>query len=419
MIRMAVEAGQIPFQEAIDFFRSKVNLPTAKWDDLLRQAQVRAFSVAGMMRDDWLAEIRAAIDKAQVSGAGLKAFQDTFDTFVKRTGWQYYSRGETEEARSAWRAKLIYKTNMRVSYMAGRYKQLTDPDVLKYRPYWRYKHSGNEHPRRLHLSWNGLVLLATDPAWKVMFPPNGFGCGCDVEALSRRQLRALGKTGPDQAPNLSPWQETDPRTGQEETRYIGIDRGWEYNPGMEWLEGVVPKELTKPLPPAIGPRLAQTLPAMPPPEPVEPGRLLQAGQSAETYVDAFLGEFGLARNQSMAYRDKSGGIISITQSLFEARDTEGTVLGLKSDKFGRGPYTLLFADAIRDPDEIWIDWVPVRSGIVLRRAYIKRFILPRSKDVMFVRFEWTKDGWIAVTGFEARQGYVDDFRAGSLVYARK
>ena len=82
-----------------------------------------------------------------------------------------------------------------------------------------------------------------------MYPPNGWGCGCDVEALSERELRALGKTGPDQAPDLGAYEDTDPRTGQPETRYPGIDRGWEYNVGQEWLSGVVPKELRRPLPP--------------------------------------------------------------------------------------------------------------------------------------------------------------------------
>lgn len=412
------EAGPLPFKEAIDFSSAKVNLPTRRYDDLRHGAHVRAFSVAGMTRDDWLTEIRAAIDKAQVSGTGLKEFQNTFDEFVKRTGWQFNARGKTPEERSAWRARIIYKTNMRVSYMAGRYKQMTDPAVLKYRPYWRYKHSGALHPRKLDLSWNGLVLLATDPAWKIMFPPNGWGCGCDVEALSKRDLAKLGKSGPDEAPDLAPYQGKDPRTGEIEMRYLGIDRGWEYNPGEEWLNGVVPKELAQPLPPAIGPRAPAELPPMPNPTTVPAGRILPIGQSAEDYVSAFLGAFGLKDGQSGFYRDRSGGIVTVSQSLFEARDIDGKVLGLKADKQERGPFSLLLADAIQNPDEIWVDWASVRSGIVLRRAYLKRFELP-GKNGMFVRFEWTKYGWTAITGFDARADYLAQYRAGALLYARR
>jgi hypothetical protein len=40
-----------------------------------------------------------------------------------------------------WRTRVIYQTNLQTSYAAGRYQQLTDPDMLKVRPYWRYVHS--------------------------------------------------------------------------------------------------------------------------------------------------------------------------------------------------------------------------------------------------------------------------------------
>lgn len=411
-------ADGVPFQEAIDFLAGKVNLPTRRWDDLRHAAHVRGFSVAGVTRDDMLADFRAAIEKARREGTGLKEFRKDFDAIVDRTGWKYFSHGKSEEERRAWRARIIYTTNMRTSYMAGRYAQLTDPDVLRYRPWWRYVHSGARHPRKLHLSWNGLVLAATDPAWKVMYPPNGWGCGCDVEALSDRQLRALGKTGPDPSPDLSPYQATDPRTGQPETRYPGIDRGWEYNVGEEWLSGVVPKELQKPLP-AFGEAIEPAgLPAMPAPTRVPASRMLPAGQPDAAYIDAFLKPFGLKDDRGY-FRDASGGIVTISRSLFEQRDLAGNVLRTKASKLGRGRYAALMADTIMEPDEIWLDWAEAANGsVVLRRAYLRRMILDGGRSV-FVRFEWTKFGWIAVTGFNASETYLRKWRRGALIYARK
>lgn len=412
------EAGPIPFQEAIDFFAAKVNLPTRRYDDLRHGAHVRAFSVAGMMRDDWLTEIRTAIAKAQVEGTGLKEFQSTFDDFVKRTGWKFNARGDTDAARSAWRARIIYKTNMRVSYMAGRYKQMTDPAVLKYRPYWQYKHSGALHPRKLHLSWNGLVLAATDPAWKIMFPPNGWGCGCDVIALNKRQLAALGKSVPDETPDLGQYEGRDPRTGETETRYAGIDRGWEYNPGEEWLNGIVPRELAAPLPAAIGPRQPVDLPTMPAPQAVLADRVLPAGLAEQDYLDAFLGEFRQKKDDVNFFRDKSGGIISIGKALFEARAPGGEVLGSKLLKRDRAEYVLLLADAIKNPDEIWVNWVQMVTGIALRRSYLKRVLLPDGRE-LFVRFEWSKAGWTGITAFSpAKEGYLEAERVGALVYRK-
>ncbi|WP_174800690.1 PBECR2 nuclease fold domain-containing protein [Martelella limonii] len=411
-------ADQIPFKEAIDFLTGKVNLPTRRHDDLKHAAHVRAFSVAGVTRDDMLADFRAAIEKARSAGTGLKEFRKDFDAIVDRTGWRYNSHGKTEEERRAWRARIIYTTNMRTSYMAGRYKQLNDPDVLKYRPYWKYVHSGALHPRKLHLSWNGLVLAATDPAWRIMFPPNGWGCGCDIEALSARQLKALGKDGPDEAPDLRAYEDTDPRTGEPETRYPGIDRGWAYNVGEEWLNGVVPPELHKPLEPYdkdIAP--ATDLPALPEPAKARAEDLMATGLKAEAYVEAFLKAFQID-DEGGYFRDKSGGVITIGRTMFEQRNAQGEVLGLKANKRGRGAYTLLLAEAIKEPDEIWVDWAAVRSGIVLRRAYLKRVILPDGRSLL-ARFEWTSKGWTAVTGFDTTDAYLSQFRKGAMLYRRK
>lgn len=410
-------ADGVQFQEAIDFLRGKVNLPTQRWDDLRHGAHARGFSVAGVTRDDMLTDFRRAIDKARSEGTGFKEFQSDFNAIVERTGWKFYSRGETEEERRAWRARIIYTTNMRTSYMAGRYSQMTDPDVLKYRPYWEYIHSGALHPRKQHLAWNGLVLAATDPAWKIMFPPNGWGCGCDVQALSARELRALGKSGPDKAPDLGAYQSTDPRTGEPETRYPGIDRGWEYNVGEEWLQGMVPPPLRQPLPAVDAAPVARPLPPMPAPRTASAKDLLPLDLEPEAYVNAFLDKFAL-NNDHGFFRDPSGGIITVGRSLFEQRTADGEIVALKAGKRGRGQFAGLLAQAIIDPDEIWVDWALVKSGVVLRRAYLQRVVLPDNTQ-LFVRFEWTSKGWVAITGFDTKDAYLENFRRGALLYRRK
>lgn len=411
-------ADQVPFKEAIEFLQAKVNLPTRRWDDLRHGAHVRGFSVAGVTRDDMLSDFRVAIEKARSEGTGFNEFRKDFDKIVERYGWQYFSHGKTDEERAAWRSKIIFTTNMRTSYMAGRWKQLTDPDVMRYRPYLQYIHSGALHPRKLHLSWNGRVLRTDDPAWRYMFPPNGWGCGCDVEALSERDLRALGKSGPDEAPDLTPYQDTDPRTGQLEMRIPGIDRGWEYNVGQEWQHGMVPVELQQPLKPFGADMTPRQLPPMPKATPVQREDLLSPDLEPERYVEAFMARFGRQSDEAGYHRDVSGGIITVGRSLFEQRAQDGTVVGLKSGKRGRGQFAVLLADAILQPDEIWVDWAEVKSGIVLRRAYLKRVILDDGRS-LFIRFEWTKAGWVAITGFDTDDNYLENYRKGALLYRKQ
>lgn len=121
------------------------------------------------------------------------------------------------------RKPTAYDTNLRTAYQAGRYQQMTDPDVLASRPYWRYRHGDSRHPRPEHLAWDGMVLAADDPWWSIYYPPNGWGCKCSVEPLSRGGLERAGKEEPDQAPP----DEIDPKTGMP----AGIDQGWDYNVG--------------------------------------------------------------------------------------------------------------------------------------------------------------------------------------------
>ena len=84
------------------------------------------------------------------------------------------------------------------------------------------------------------MLHADDPWWRTNYPPNGWRCGCYVDALSRRDLERLGKSGPDKAPALKRHTVTvgtrgpSPRTVSVPE---GVDPGFAYVPGRESLAG--------------------------------------------------------------------------------------------------------------------------------------------------------------------------------------
>lgn len=223
--------GSLPFQEQIAFFRRKLNLPTATWTDIWEAAHDHAFVVAGANRIDLVQDFRQAVDRAIAQGATLAQFRKDFDAIVEKYGWSY-NGGRN------WRSRVIYETNLRTSYAAGRYAQLQS--LKKTMPYWRYRHSDAVmHPRPMHLAWNGLVLHADDPWWHTHFPPNGWGCQCTVEGLSEIDLEDLGKTGPDTAPPVDMQTVTvgvrgpTPRTVETPA---GVDPGFGYTPGKSAWE---------------------------------------------------------------------------------------------------------------------------------------------------------------------------------------
>lgn len=180
-------AFDLPFDEQIEFFRQKVRLPTQGYQDLTAQNHDKAFVVAGAMKADLLNDLHKAVLSAIENGDSLGQFSKNFDSIAKKYGW---TAGEG----NAWRAKIVYQTNLRVSHSAGRYHQMTDSDVLKARPYWQYRHITADNPRLNHKRLNNLVLRADDAWWTVNYPPNGWGCKCYARTLSQADMDRMGLT---------------------------------------------------------------------------------------------------------------------------------------------------------------------------------------------------------------------------------
>lgn len=214
-----------PFQAQIDYLVQKLRLPTERWDDIQARAHDKAFIVAGAAKADLLNDLHQAVIKAATDGAGLKAFQKDFKAIVAKHGWTGWTGEGTKEG-EAWRTRIIYSTNMSTSYWAGRYRQMSDPEVLKLHPYWRYIHAdGILHPRQAHLAWHGLTLPAEHPFWQTHFPPSGWMCHCRITSVTKKEGEASARAGLGQPP--AGWDKIDPKTGAQ----VGIDKGFDYAPG--------------------------------------------------------------------------------------------------------------------------------------------------------------------------------------------
>jgi hypothetical protein len=215
-----VKYGSLPFKEQIAYFRNKANVPTERWADLWKEAHNRGFMVAGAMQEDLLADFRKAVDAAISEGKSLNWFKSQFKQIVAKHGWEH-------NGAASWRSQVIYETNLRQSYTAGREQQIEQ--VKARRPYGIYKHSGSEHPRHDHLFWNNLVLPLDDPWWQTHTPINGYGCKCKKLTASQRTLDRLGLKV-SQAPNIEHYDWVDKVTGEVHSIPKGIDPGFDYTP---------------------------------------------------------------------------------------------------------------------------------------------------------------------------------------------
>lgn len=402
-----VSYGSLPFAEQIAFFRRKLNLPTNAWTDIWEAEHDHAFVVAGANRDDLVADFRAAVDKAIAQGTTLVQFRKDFDAIVAKHGWSY-NGGRN------WRSRVIYETNLRTSYAAARYAQLQEAKAS--RPFWQYVHSDSvQHPRPQHVAWNGLVLHADDPWWRTHFPPNGWGCQCSVRSLALRDLKRMGRDGPDQAPPED-LQTVDvgargatPRTIQTPA---GVDPGFGYAPGRDafetWLKPQATAAIERAAPDGAWRALTQTtakdlgrptrVPLQPAPVPLGP-----VLKTPEAVVDALRELLG---GDSRVF-DVHGLPVAISA------DVLGRHLG---KDLGRTPYLPLLLDLLADPWEVWyaLERNDATGKTRARARMLKGYDVGKGRVLLLVasEVEGLLEGWTMLQTWDL--AYVDRQRQGLL-----
>jgi len=260
----------LPPEKAIKFLKDKGFKFSWDWRETWQDAHKRSFTVAKVMREDILADIKESVEKAMADGLTLEQFKKELEPTLKSKGWWGQITGKPEEVRkellkrklikdaklihdgdepitvklgSPHRLKTIYRTNIQTSYMAGRYK--TQAENTDNRPYWQYVAVMDKRTRPAHARLNGRVFRYDDPFWNDFYPPNGWGCRCRVRALSdsnvkdrnldvdsakgqlSQEMKVVSKRTGEEKPVAV---YTDPLTGHR----ISPDVGWSYNPGMEF-----------------------------------------------------------------------------------------------------------------------------------------------------------------------------------------
>lgn len=404
----------LPFQEAIDFQRAKLGrlLPSRGYADTLGRVNSIGFAVAGAWKDALLRDIGAAVQDALEKGTGVAAFQKTFEEIAARHQWDY--RGAP-----AWRARTILETNLRSAYQAGRWQQAVR--LKESRPFLRLVAVLDTHTRPLHRAWHGTILPVDHPWWGTHFPPNGWGCRCTIQSLSQRDLDRRGWKVTEVLPGGETVERTITGIGRVRVPE-GIDPGFDHNPGQVLEAPFVPQLVDdlasgKVAPiarnaarqEALGTRSppAEPLPAMPPARRLDPARLLPPETTDEDAIAAFLAEFGSLEGEPVIWQDRAHGALAIGRQMFQTRGG-----ALKIGKGSRKEYLRLLADAMHDPDEVWValeamgadrtlpDGTRQAARLVVRRRHVMRFQDAQGNELAGVAaFEWDGATWQGRTVF--------------------
>lgn len=255
----------MPPEQAIEFLKSKVEIPTDGWTTLWREAHIRAFTVAQSAGFDVLGDIRSALVKALEEGQTFEKFRQELEPVLRAKGWwgkaidpetgeimkMYPGTTRPVEYGTPSRLRLIYEQNLQTAYMAGRYRAMTA--AVGSHPYWQYVAVMDDRTRPTHRVMHGRIFRFDDVAWSVAYPPCGWKCRCRAVPMSESDLNLEGLVPESAAGHIQELPVLDgagqPRLlpdGQPMTvkqiRLPGMDRpfrpdpGWDHNAAAHYPE---------------------------------------------------------------------------------------------------------------------------------------------------------------------------------------
>ena len=181
----------LPFQEAITYFTNKIPVTPEEFNRLAANARVSAFTITKAQSALQVAGVKESLQVALEKGS-------SFGEWKKHVNEIYDSLGVTKM--NPFHMDVVYRQNIQQSYMAGRYWQMTNPEVLKRRPYWQYLTVRDDHRRPSHRRQHGKIYPANHPYWNTWYPTNGFRCRCTVVSLSAAEIEERGLTVEEQLP---------------------------------------------------------------------------------------------------------------------------------------------------------------------------------------------------------------------------
>lgn len=401
-----VSPTSLPFQEAIDFLRQKVRLPTRTWTDLWEGMHARAFVVAGATKTALVEDFQNAIGKALEQGTTLAEFRKDFDRIVAEHGWSY-------KGGRGWRTGVIFNTNLRTAYAAGKWAQIQR--VKESRPYLRYVAVLDDRTRDEHRQWHGTVLPADDPWWETHYPPNGWNCRCTVQQLSDRDLDRFGYEVSEEAPpvEMEPREVNTPEGKTTIRAPKGIDTGFGYNVGeAAWGRGA---ELAK----LEGHGAFADLLAPGGSRPSDPGALkavaprARLGPRARSEDDLHRALRAALGGDEVILADPAGARVHVGQALVDH------MLAKASRRDGREAFFPFIRELIEAPAEIWAGFArsEISGRVVLRRRYVKLLDLGKDTSVALVA-DATGGYWSGFTFFRGDPRYMATLRTGLRVFAR-
>lgn len=422
---------------AVEYLRSKNVQVSDRWHHVWQEAHARAFTVAGVARDDVLADIQTSLKNALAKGETFAQWRDGLNKTLENRGWigraGVDTSGEFHGGKIApHRLDTIFRTNMQSAYMAGRYE--AQRANLADRPYWQYVAVLDGRTRPAHRALNGRTFRADDAFWRSFYPPNGFRCRCRVRALAADQVgngegqtplsESKGKLDTVKVP-IYPGTSVRRPVARFETapgKYVTPDPGFSYNPAeaRALYDPAAFRPDAPPAPPgaAVLPDVARIAPdqktwrdygrpdlrQVPAAQRLPAPPMLKAADSVEAARDLLANALGVSRAQPFRLIDTPAGMQVLDYRYL------GHIVEKRAD--ARERYANFVIPALERPLEIWRS---TYDDATERLRYIGVF--DGERDLMVV-VRVNRDGSIMWNLMQSADRDMNRMRAGRLVWPR-
>ncbi|HEV8246690.1 MAG TPA: phage minor head protein [Polyangiaceae bacterium] len=186
MTAWKVTADPERFDEAVAHFLALIPLTAEQAAELDEDIQERAFWIGAGLD---LHQVQSVFDEIATAIDSGEPFED----------WRARVRDTlTSDAHS----ETVFRNAVQKSYNAGRYRQMTEPDVAKFRPYFMYDSVLDSRTSSACRTRNGTLLPQSDPFWQSNWPPNHHNCRAGVRSLRKAEAERRGIT--PEAPDVEP-----------------------------------------------------------------------------------------------------------------------------------------------------------------------------------------------------------------------
>lgn len=182
----AVTADVERFDEAVDWFLARTVITGDVARALDDRLKVEAFWVGGGLQ---LSQIQRVFDKIGEAATTGEPFEE----------WRKRVRNElTNDAH----AETVFRNAIQRQYNAGRWAQMTDPSVQRFRPFGLVDAILDGATTEYCREVNGTILPLDDPWWDTHFFPAHHRCRTSIRNLRRSEAERRGIT--ELPPDISP-----------------------------------------------------------------------------------------------------------------------------------------------------------------------------------------------------------------------